>query len=50
MTQVDLWLLFALIVIGVFQIGRWIDQAKDQIAEKMDALASELKNIKSKLG
>jgi hypothetical protein len=48
--QTSLWLLFALIVVGVFQIGRWIDHAKDEIAEKIDALASELKGIKSKLG
>lgn len=47
--QTSLWLLFAAIVIGVFQIGRWIDDAKDQTAKKLDAIASELKGIKSKL-
>ena len=49
MTQVDFWILFVLIVIGIFGIGRWIGDAADSITRKMDDLKSELKDIKSKL-
>jgi Sec-independent protein translocase protein TatA len=49
MTQVDFWMLFGLIVIGIFGIGQRIGEAADSITRKMDDLKSELKDIKSKL-
>jgi len=49
MTQLEFWMLFGLIVIGIFGIGKRIGEAADSITRKMDDLKSELKDIKSKL-
>jgi hypothetical protein len=49
MTQLEFWMLFGLIVIGIFGIGRAVNDAADSITRKLGNLESELKEIKSKL-
>jgi hypothetical protein len=49
MTQVEFWMFFGLIVIGIFGIGQRIGEAADSIKRKMSDLESELKEIKSKI-
>ena len=46
MSEWQFWMLFALIVIGIFATGRWIGDASDSTTKKMDELLSELKDIK----
>jgi len=49
MAEWEFWTLAGLIVVGMFAMMRWIDDAAHSITRKLDDLIFELKGIKSKL-
>jgi len=49
MAQWEFWTLFGLIVIGIFQMVRSLDEAANSIRGKMDEMLSEIHKIELKL-